>query len=574
MRGRVVTWAVLAILWCSTASAATTFEVYTDRAAFEARVGAGTLRVVDFDDIDTSTVDPVSFRTAHYRGPKGATILGADGQLASRSFGAPLVLPPVSAPNVYRALYSETTVYFWAGFELTHVSAAGVTFVGTDYPVSGPSRLHVRNGNGSIQFETDVVTGSGPHLFRGIVAVDDQTNQPTPAIFELRIVAGPEYPATPGEHALDDLEFSAPQSAALGEICDNCIDDDGDYAVDRRDGECDALADGGEQGLGSTSLAKLMAKCQKATAKSGAAFVAAVQKQLHGCAGTVLQCLEVKAGDAGCLPKAVAKCGKASDKIDALGIKFSSAMGKGCRLVPNESTFPMQGFGYGAEYIDCLRFGVTLQTGSDVGECIVRQHACRAQQLVSAENGRAVELAKLGQLDLATRFGCLEPGANGNQTGLGDPARGKAVVKCQQAIAKAGIAYASKRQKQVSKCYDLLVACLQGPADSTACLEKVRPKCEALFEPVWAWQGDPKGLIGKARAAIGKGCGGLPLADLLAPEGVGRGDLAVTCAQLGVPTLGSPTDVADCLAEQHACRVDQLIQKQYPRAEELQWIFD
>lgn len=563
-------WGLL-MLWCASASAATTFEVYTDRAAFEARVGgAGAVRVVDFDDIDTSTVDPVSFPPARYRGSKGATVLGADGQFASRSFGVPLVLPPVSPPNVYRAPYNQTTVYFWAGFEMTHVTAAGVTFVGTDYPVDGPSRLHVRNGNGSIQFETEIVSGSGPHLFRGIVAVDDQTNQPTPAIFELRIVAGPDYPAPAGEHALDDLEFTVPQSAALGEVCDNCIDDDGDYATDRLDGECDAVADGGEQGLGTPAVAKLMAKCQKASAKSGAAFVGALQKQLHACAAAVLQCLEVKPADAGCLPKAVAKCGKASAKIDALGLKFSSAMGKSCRLLPDAASFSPQGLGYSAEYVDCLRFGVTLQTGSDIGECLVRQHRCRAQQLVSAENARAVELAKLAQLDVASGFDCLEPGANGNQTGLGDPVRGKAVVKCQQAIAKAGIAYAAKRQKQARKCYDLLAACVQ----AASCSEKVQEKCESFFDPVWAWAEDPKGLVGKARAAIVKGCGGLPLADLLVAEGVGRGDLATVCAQLGVPALGSATDVADCLAEQHACRVDQVIRKQYPRAEEFQWIFD
>lgn len=568
-------WVLLVLLWCGSASAATTFEVYTDRAAFEARVGGtGAVRVVDFDDVDTSTVDPVSFPTARYRGAKGATILGADGQLVSRSFGVPLVLPPVSPPNVYRSLYNETIVYFWAGFEITHVTAAGVTFVGTDYPANGPSRLHVRNGNGSIQFETGIVTGSGPHLFRGIVAVDDQTNQPTPAIFELRILAGPDYPATVGEHALDDLEFAVPQSAALGEVCDNCVDDDGDYATDRNDGECDPFADGGESGLGTPAVAKLMAKCQKTTAKSGAAFVGAMQKQLHACAGAVLQCLEVKPADAGCMPKAVARCGKASAKIDSLGLKFSSAMGKSCRLLSDAASFSLPGLGYAAEYADCLRFGVTLQTGSDVGECLVRQHRCRAQQLVSAENARALELAKLAQLDLASGFDCLEPGANGNQSGVGDPGRGKAIVKCQQAIAKAGIAYTARRQKQAGKCYDLLGACLQAPGGLASCPEKVRAKCEALFDPIWAGDWDPKGLLGKARAAIVKGCGGLPLADLLAPEGLGRGDLATVCAQLGVPALGSATDVADCLAEQHACRVDQLIEKQYPRAEEMQWIFD
>lgn len=40
------------------ARAATVFEVYTDRAAFDARVGgSAAVRIVDFDDVDTATRD-------------------------------------------------------------------------------------------------------------------------------------------------------------------------------------------------------------------------------------------------------------------------------------------------------------------------------------------------------------------------------------------------------------------------------------------------------------------------------------------------------------------------------------
>lgn len=576
MRTRIV-WVglVLVLVGAGRAVAGTSFEVYTDRAVFEARLGgAGAVRVVDFDDVDTAVTDPAAFGSVRYRGARGATILGADGQFASRGFGVPLTLPPVSAPNVYRASYNETTVYFWAGFEMTHVAGAGVTFVGTDYPPGGPSHLHVRNGNGSIHFDTGVVSGSGPHLFRGIVAIDDQTNEPTPAIFELGIFAGPGYPETAGEHALDDLVFATPQSAALGEVCDNYVDDDGDYAIDRTDGECDRPADGGELGLGDPALAKRMAKCQKTTAKGGAGFVSAVQKQLHGCADAVLQCLEVKPGDAACLPKAVAKCGKASAKIDALGVKLGAAMGKSCGSLSEVASFSLQGLGYSAEYVECLRYGVTLQTGSDIGECIVRQHRCRAQELVAGENARAIELAKLGQLDVATGFACLEPGADGNQTGLGDAARGKAVVKCQKAIAKAGIALAAKAQKLIGKCYDLQSACLQLAPGDPGCREKASTKCFGLFGPVWWGAWEPKSLPGRVYAAIAKGCGGVPLDDLLAPEGLGRGALATACQQLDVPMLGSAEDVAACLIAHHYRRVDRLIENQYPRSQELLWIFD
>ncbi len=556
------------------AAAGVSFEVYTDRAAFEARIaGAGTLRTVDFDDVDTATVDPVTISGARYRSSSGATIV-ADTPQVSRSFGAPVALPPVSPPNVYRAASNDTVVYFWVGFEITSVTAVGVTFVG-DYPADGPSNLHVRNGNGSIHFETPTVTGSGPHLFRGVVAIDDDSNLPTPVIFEMRITAGPGYPEPPGEHALDDLVFTAPEPAIRGEICDNCIDDDGDSFVDRADGECDAPADGGERGLGDPALGKQMSKCQKASAKSGAAFVAAMQKQLHGCAGAVLQCLQLKPADAACLPKAVTKCAKASTKIDALGDKLRASVGKSCGSLSELGVMSLQGLGYSGQYVECLRYGVTLHTAADLGECVVRQHRCRAEQLVSAENARAIELAKLGQLDLANGFACLEPGADGNQTGLGDGARGKAALKCQKAIAKAGITYAGKRQKQIAKCYDLLTACLQLKPDDSTCREKALGKCETLFEPVWSALDDPKGLAGKARATIVKGCVAVPLADLFSPEGLGQGALATTCQLLqSGSTFASITDVADCLVVQHDCRVDRLLEQQYPRMFELNWIFD
>jgi hypothetical protein len=105
-------------------------------------------------------------------------------------------------------------------------------------------------------------------------------------------------------------------------------------------------------------------------------------------------------------------------------------------------------------------------------------------------------------------------------------------------------------------------------------VSKATDKCSDLLEPVWGGLFDPKSLAGKAQAAIVKACGALLPADLLAPEGVGRGDLAAVCAALGVPTLGSAADVAACLVAQHDCRVDDLLLKQYPRARELDEIYD
>jgi hypothetical protein len=219
------------------------------------------------------------------------------------------------------------------------------------------------------------------------------------------------------------------------------------------------------------------------------------------------------------------------------------------------------------ELADCARYGVTLATGSDIGECLVRQHRCRATQLVSRDNARAVELAKVGGLDLATDFPCLEDGANGNQTGIGNVARGKALLKCQQAIAKAGATYANKRQKLEAKCIAPVVACVQLEPGDAACLGKANEKCLKIAGDLWfTVADDPTSLAGKAYAKIAKACKNVALEDLLGSEGLGQGTRATECQSIGIPTLASLGDVVQCVIDFQSCRADRLVEKQYPRA--------
>jgi hypothetical protein len=549
-----------------------TFELYIDRAAFEARLGgSGAVRVVNFDDIDTSTVDPVPFPSYRYRGSKGVWITGENGQFVSRDFGWPTDFQPSSPPNLYAPGDNQSYVYFYTGFQLARVAGVGVVFVDADYPGDGPSSLLVRDGLG-LEFSTGTVSGGNlSRLFRGIVAVDSGTNQPTPIIFEARIANGSGWAGDDDNEGvgLDDLVFATPVlSGNVGEICDNCLDDDGDGAVDRADAECEAPADGGGVGVGDLALGKMVLKCEKASAKAGVKFVQGVEKQLQSCTGAVLKCLQAKPSDPLCQLKAVETCANAKVKIDGLRDKTGTAMGKSCSDVPDEGTFPVQSFGYEAEVADCAHYGVPLNGGEDIGECILRQHLCRAEQLVSRENARALELATLGGLDVGADFPCIEPG-EGSQLGLGDLARGKAALKCQQAIAKAGAKYASERQKKTEKCLDTVTACIQLKPNDPDCIPKAQAKCLKPGEAVQGSADDPKTLAGKAKTAIVKGCKAVAPSDLLAPEGLGQAALTAQCQAIGVPVLGSAADVADCLLAFHACRADRLIEKQYPRAFEL-----
>lgn len=580
-------WGLGALAFAPTSAtlvhALVTYEVYTDRAAFDARLGgSNAVRVVDFDDIDTSTANLVPFSRNRYRASKGVRIDGESGQFVSRSFGFPADFPPVSAPNLYAPgpvsdVFGEggntTFVSFRVGVVASgKVAGVGVVFVDADYPGTGPSRLAVYDQNFTETFTTGTVSGGdASRLFRGIVAVDGDTTQPTPAIYGALIVSGNGWLGFDDNEgvALDDLVFGVPTSGGkTGEICDNCLDDDDDGLIDREDDECDQPADGGERGLGDVGAAKAMIKCQKSTAKAGVAFVQATAKQLHACVDGVAQCLEVKPGDAACLTKAQSKCAAAKAKIDALYDKLLTSGGKACQTVPDAVTFGATGFGWGGEAVDCDRYGVTLVEGRDTGICFVRQQFCRAQQLVSRENARALELATLGGLDPAD-FRCLENGADGNGVGLGDAARGKAAMKCQKALTKAGAAFASKRQKGLAKCFDAVTACIQLKPDDAACMSKAQATCEKVAHAVF-WDPFGTSLFGKAEAAIAKACDPIPLADLLAPEGLGQGAFAAQCVAIGDQASDSVSAVADCLLDFHACRTDRLVEKQYPRAIELE----
>lgn len=546
-------------------AAAVSFEMYTDRAAFDARL-AGDVKVVDFDDIDTAAADPAAFPPEHYRSSKGAVIIGKGGQLVSRDFGLPDDFAPVSSPNLYAPGDNETDVSFYTGFQPTAVAGVGAVFIDADYPLIGPSSLTVRTAGGAA-FSTGTVSGSNhSQLFRGIVAVDEGSGQPTPAIVAAHFVTGSGYIGDDsGEGTgLDDLVFGTPRGLVPGEVCDNCIDDDGDGYIDRADSDCDHPADGGGAGIGDPGTAKALGKCQKALAKGGSTFAQVTQKVLGGCIAGVFACHQTKPGDPACVAKAKARCDKNSAKVEGLATKVIHAINKSCAELSPTAVFDARGLGFDAERNDCELYGEPLNDGSSLSLCLGRQQTCRATQLVSRAYPRARELAATIDIDPP----CLETGADGNQAGLADPA----LVKCQAAIAKASMTFTSKRMKAVAKCLDGAFTCLQQKPGNDACRRKVAGKYAKSAATVFGGVDAPKSLAGKAATTIAKACGAIPFSDLLDAGGLGMGAFASDCAAAGIPTLDSVADLSRCLVHFQTCRSDRLLEKQYPRAFELRAI--
>src|ERR1041384_2207370 len=90
----------LGVVYADAVDGAIIAEVYTSRAAFDARL-AGAVRVVSFDDIHTSITDPACFAAGRYAASAGMGITGDAGQFASPDFGFPTAYPMSSPPNAY-----------------------------------------------------------------------------------------------------------------------------------------------------------------------------------------------------------------------------------------------------------------------------------------------------------------------------------------------------------------------------------------------------------------------------------------------------------------------------------------
>jgi hypothetical protein len=219
---------VVALVTPSIGRADVTFEFYTSRVAFENRL-AGAVSVIDFDDVNTSLVDPVAFGAERYLGSHGAIIRGAtsQGQYASRGFGDP-TFAGSSSPNVYApgpvSIVTGTNTTTWVTFFDTQeregaVAGFGAVFIDADFPCCGPSSFTVFGVQDQQLFDSGTISGAdGSKLFRGVVAVDEESDSPVRAIASVRLISGDEWPTVDVSEgvALDDFVFSSvPEPSSL-----------------------------------------------------------------------------------------------------------------------------------------------------------------------------------------------------------------------------------------------------------------------------------------------------------------------------------------------------------------------
>jgi hypothetical protein len=350
------------------------------------------------------------------------------------------------------------------------------------------------------------------------------------------------------------------------EICDNCVDDDGDQLVDRADtADCSALANGGGAGIGDTSRGKAILRCHKAIEKAGLAFSAKRLKRTYACLLPAFACVQTKPGDAACLAKASAKCDQQAPGAIADQAKVGALIAKACgdTVITDADRDANAGLGFMAEEEACEDEGTpTNETIGGLAACLASQHVCHTNRTLSAVIPRARELMLAMGRDPAVELPCLDPGSDGAGQGLGD--LGKSAVKCQKGIAKASLKLGSVIAKALQKCVDLGVACLQQKNGDQACIAKAQAKCLKISDKV---QDQQKGTLFKILGAASKSCGALSSTQLKQASGLGFTGSAERCTELGAIQFGTQGTIV-CAGVQQFCEGKQMLIREIPRLDE------
>jgi hypothetical protein len=171
-----------------------------------------------------------------------------------------------------------------------------------------------------------------------------------------------------------------------------------------------AGAEGGNLGLGKpAAVLKAVVGCQRGIGTAGARFVKQVLEAEQKCSEAVALCLQTRPGENKCLAKAQGVCRKVTAKLytglQSREAKLRTAIARACGSTtpgkaPRVALTDLRsvlGLGYEKLQPGCAMLGVSgLTSIDDVSECLVRDHVCRADQLLTSQTPRAHELLAIG----------------------------------------------------------------------------------------------------------------------------------------------------------------------------------
>jgi len=371
--------------------------------------------------------------------------------------------------------------------------------------------------------------------------------------------------------------FSRPARAAIvnPEVCDNCIDDDGNTFVDRKDPMCTAPADGGGIGINDESEAKAAIKCQKTIQKASLGFAVTKASKLTKCVSLAFACVQLHNGDQSCLDKAKTSCDKFMLDILKAQTKAKQAIVKTCSdngTVATSEISDATGLGFGAEVglLDCP----SITNGSDLADCVIDRQECGVERLVVMLAPRAQELMVAAGQNVAGNFPCMVAASSARGTdagglGISDPTQAKAAVACQATLAKIGVKLGKLLGASITKCVDAGESCIQLKGGDTGCETKATQGCGKIVAKL----GGAKGALVKTVGAALKKCetADVPLTNLNAAAGLGF--VAVTdpskrCSQFNVADIDPTRSLLRCVGDQFACEGRYMVERQTPRLSE------
>ncbi len=144
--------------------------------------------------------------------------------------------------------------------------------------------------------------------------------------------------------------------------------------------------------------AKAVVNCEKNVSNAGRTFIANSYKALKKCVDTIFNCVQVKADDPGCLPKAQTTCDKEFLKLDAQAIKLELAVDKKCaeEIIAFSTLRGALAANIDAIATDCRPYGVVV-IGSldDYKDCLRAAYECRVGELLRFAAPRASEMLGL-----------------------------------------------------------------------------------------------------------------------------------------------------------------------------------
>jgi hypothetical protein len=314
--------------------------------------------------------------------------------------------------------------------------------------------------------------------------------------------------------------------------------------------------------LADPDAAKAADKCQAVLDKEAANLVRARLKSLGGCASALHRCVQTKPDDASCLAKAGAACAKSAGKADAADNALAGRVSAGCESLAPPDVLSLAGLGFDEAATACaLEGGIALVDAVTAAQCVARRQRCAVEQVAVIQQPRTVELFDLAGVAHDASV-CLEP-FGGTGAGVGDPKGvGAALVKCNGAVRKAGEKLLGFRGKSLGKCAGAVFACVQTKPSDATCLGKAAALCDKEEDKLAS-------ADAKIAGALDKGCRAVPFATLAGAPGAGLDALAVRCAALGVPGLGSLEQYTTCLVRSLVCGSETILQIQAPRAHEM-----